>query len=447
MVTNSSRRLRLELLEDRCVPAPLNSMLWIGQEGGSLTDDHNWMVISGPLGYGSQLAPSPYDEMVFDPSENVAGVQGSMASPGGSLSGNYADIYVSPFYPGALNVAAGNTATITEALDLEGGTISGEGNLVISGPNDGTTASVFGSMMPNAKPYLGVATTTVTSQAILNVRGIGSQGRLLYNYGKMQFQGQGYTTSIPGDCYNYGSIDVQGDITFGWAGTGLKNYGSFYKSNGSSIAKDLAHFYNLGGLYLQSGTLELTVSSDQEPVVTDPTKLIETQLNGGGLQVDTPYTLFGGWLDGVGTVTGNVNAGDPSGTYANLNGWVHPGFLPTNSDGTNGTAGRLNITGNLWVAPNAGISIELTHGWGSGVGVVSVTGTLTLNGTIDVYRHDDFTPTYGSMNVVSYGSEAGNGGLSIRNDIYTVDGTEYRVFGADKPNGQNAWGLWVDLSD
>ena len=48
-----SRRLGLEQLEDRCVPAPLNSMLWIGQEGDSLTDNNSWIVISGVLATGT----------------------------------------------------------------------------------------------------------------------------------------------------------------------------------------------------------------------------------------------------------------------------------------------------------------------------------------------------------------------------------------------------------
>jgi hypothetical protein len=174
--------------------------------------------------------------------------------------------------------------------------------------------------------------------------------------------------------------------------------------------------------------------------------VVETQLNGGSLKVDKPYTMVGGWLDGVGTVTGTVNAGDPTGTYGTA-GWVHPGFLPTNSDGTNGTPGRININGDLWVAQGAGIYIELTSGWDSGVAQVGVTGLLTLNGGIIAYRHDDFTPTSGSTNIVTYGSEAGNGGISVENDIYSVNGTEYRIYGADKLNGQNAWTLWADLSD
>ena len=189
-----SRRLGLEQLEDRCVPAPLNSMLWIGQDGGSLTDNNSWIVISGAWGTGAQIAPTQYDEMVFDPSESVAGVQGTDTSPGGSLSGNQDTIFMSPVYTGTLLIATGNTATITESLDMQGGKLEGGGDLVL---NTNGSTSTLGSGMPSADPFLEPDQVTVSSGSVLDVQGESLMGTTLKNYGTVAYQGQGYTASGP----------------------------------------------------------------------------------------------------------------------------------------------------------------------------------------------------------------------------------------------------------
>jgi hypothetical protein len=413
-----------------------STLLWVGADGAGLYDPTQWLSISGPNGAGQHQAPTAADTMVFDPETSVMDTPGSNGSPSGSLSGNQAGVTTSPFYKGTVPVTRGNTVTITGSLVVQGGTVGGEGSIVLDTGSAGT--SVFGSMFPGANPDLDPVQITVKSGSEFDVRGPGSFSATLFNYGLFALQagGQPYTLDGPWGTQNWNTVDVQGDVSFGNARYVFQNNGLFQKSGGSGVTTFSGQLQNAGYFWLLSGNVTLTgAQSYQKPKAS--VKGPETQLNGGSLTVTQPYLILGGYLDGVGTITGDILNGDPTNPQGPA-GTVHPG-LPI-SGLFPGSGGQLNIVGTYYQGPNGTLWIDVT-GSGSGIGVLNVQGTADVGGNVYVYRKNDYTPISGQLNFLQFQTGAFTFGVEIVNNGWFVDQSHFQfVVGSNT----NAYYLLVE---
>jgi hypothetical protein len=390
--------------------------------------------------------------MVFAPDQTAGGTAGANTSPKGTLDGKFAGLVMSGAYTGTVAITNA-TVTITGGLTLQGGELGGANNggtLVLDTAASGGT-STFGSMRPGANPVLDTTETTITGSAtqrsVLNVQGPGSLNTFIANFGSLNFRsgGQGYTVNGPNLTNKpSGIVDLQGDgITFGPALNNFINYGTFKKSAGGGTSTwSGIMFTNYGWFFLNSGTVKLDavfITQAQYPDYSQPW----TELNGGSLQVTDPYILKGGWLDGVGTITGELDNGDPNSTQGAA-GIVHPGLL--NNGQTPGSGGQLNIIGNFTQTGSGTLWIDV-QGWGpSGIGYLKVQGTATLDGTLHVYRYDtdNVKPTGGYLNFLQWQNVSGDfNNIVIDNNSWTVSGVNYWFLAAEGYNFQNAYSLVV----
>ena len=128
-----------------------------------------------------------------------------------------------------------------------------------------------------------------------------------------------------------------------------------------------------------------------------------TRLNGGALtKAGTSMSIQGGTLEGVGTLTGNVN---------NSGGTLSPGLSP----------GQLNETGAYTQGASGAFSVEIG---GLTVGTqydrAAISGAATLNGTLNIALINAFEPNIGdSFTIMTFGSRSGDfttvNGLTIGN--------------------------------
>jgi hypothetical protein len=184
-----------------------------------------------------------------------------------------------------------------------------------------------------------------------------------------------------------GSLDVQSDrIMGGGPGSTFNNAGLLKKTGvgfGGGNTSISAPFSNTGTVRIDVGTILFSPTYTQTSGATI--------LNGGNLSMGSgTLTLTGGTLSGTGTFTGTVN---------NTGGVVKPGLSP----------GTFTISGNYTQGASSSLNIELA-GIGAGqFGLLTVSGSATLGGTLNVLSLGGFTPPAGSnYQVATYASHTGD---------------------------------------
>ena len=237
----------------------------------------------------------------------------------------------------------------------------------------------------------------IANGATLNISGANAKGLngTLNNAGTLTWTGAGNINFDSGTLTNQtgGLFDIQTDATFADTdGTGtaafFNNAGTLRKSAGAGTTTfDTVVLSNSNLVEIQTGTLSKTGSSGTENYTQTAGT---TLLNGGNLSVAGTFNLQGGELRGAGTITGNVN---------NTGGTVRPGLSP----------GCLNINGNYTQGASGVLDIEI-----GGTTVctqfdrLAVSGTATLNGTLNVTLINGFTPSGGApFQILTYGSRTG----------------------------------------
>ena len=186
---------------------------------------------------------------------------------------------------------------------------------------------------------------------------------------------------------NSGILDFQNDtgIAQDNGSTGsVNNSGTFRKSGGtgtSPVSDVLVN--NTGTVQAQSGTLSFSSFTQNSGV---------TMLNGGSLSSSSsPLNFYGGTLEGVGSINGDV---------ANIGGTVSPGSSP----------GTLHIAGNYTQGLAGTLNIEL-GGYISGTqyDLLDVTGLVTLSGTLNVSLINSFKPVTGAdFRIINFSTRSGD---------------------------------------
>lgn len=220
---------------------------------------------------------------------------------------------------------------------------------------------------------------TITNNGPLNISGdFGLYGGQLAGAGAINMTG--------------GTIDMPANSTVNWTATGpLSNTGTLNLGN-RTITNAITNTGTInatGGLvftqlFTNQGTFNLTGGTTTFSAGYLQTAGTTT-FNGGNAA--GTMTLNGGSLGGSGTLTGNL---------INNGGALNVGFSP----------GTLNIAGNLVLGPSSVINIELGGTTpGSGFDLINVSGTATLDGTLNVLAYGGYTPgagtNYSFMNFAS----------------------------------------------
>jgi hypothetical protein len=191
----------------------------------------------------------------------------------------------------------------------------------------------------------------------------------LTNFGTMIWSNStifGYTNA---QIYNAGLCLIPSDSTlYNWDGLTNKlfvNAGTIRKTGGTGTSGIEWPLTTTGTMDIQSGILEMDDSFVQTAGLT--------LLDGGNLSSSQQFQLLGGALKGTNTFTGNILNG----------GTVNPGFSP----------GQLNINGNYTQNSNGVLQIELAGtAPGTGFDQLAVSGTASLNGTLNVTFLNGFQP-------------------------------------------------------
>ena len=289
---------------------------------------------------------------------------GAAATVSGSWSGM-------PFEVTGGSVALDTNGTMP-ALTLSGGTLTGNGDVTVTGPSTWSGGTLGGSGTVTFDPG---ATVTMPGTAAVTL------ARPLLNHGTIDFAAAWNGMLIHGvTVSNDGTVNIlssQG-ITATAGTPPFLNLGTLTKTGDSGVMQFDAPISNSGLVQIESGTMEFVQSYAQSAGTT-------TVLSGATLK--TPiFSLDGGALTGNGTVAGTVAS--------------HATVSPGNSPGT------LTISGD-YVQSSGGV-LEIQLGGTTQYDRLLVGGSVTLDGTLDVTTISGFTPAPGNaFPIMTFGSRAG----------------------------------------
>lgn len=288
---------------------------------------------------------------------------------GGILEGNFV-------ISGTLtiNSALNYVGTLTIGIPTNGGTINGTGPLTIP---SGSTLSAPSAT--NGGANINVP-TTIAAGAQMNVAVATGIGANITANGPVTFSNAGNCSSSAtltcNAALNITSTNIggSGTIAIGSAGTLTSINGAGTNSlAGNSVL-------NAGTVITQTGTLNLGSNYIQSAG--------STQLNGGNLS--GTIQLNGGTLTGVGSVSGNVTNGATI-TLAGAS-----------------AAGTLAITGNYTQAAGGALSIAIGGTTaGTQFDQVTVTGTASLKGTLNVALFNSFAPGGNTFSILTAATVTG----------------------------------------
>jgi hypothetical protein len=403
----------------------------VNVNSGTLLISDNSDIHSGSFVVGSGFTLHLGSGHTFTASSSVSGAgfvvmdntsQASFAGTynitgGTSFAGNTLDFTGTVNAVGPLTLTAGTT-TISKtgpagplsmpSLSCTNSSVGGTSDLTITGAASISNCSVTTT---GAFNIAATGTLLITSAAVVPVSD-GFQGTTVNLAGAGTWNA---TADIPltnGAVFNIlstGSLDVQTDrIMSASAPSTFNNAGLLKKSGvglggGSTIIGPA--FSNTGTVSINVGTIVFSSTYTQTTG--------STILNGGNLSMSGgTLTLTGGTLSGTGTFTGTVN---------NTGGVVKPGLSP----------GTLTITGNYTQGAGGALNIEIA-GIGAGqIGLLAVSGTATLGGTLNALPFGGFIPPASSnYTFATYGSHTG--------DFATKNTTVSGVVLAEATNATNA---------
>lgn len=315
------------------------------------------------------LASSSILDLQIAPSTWSAGA--SISGAGMLLVDNLASVKLN----GTVNLGNGTTFQLGSAASR--GSLSGTGTFTGSGSTfswlDGTlngtfsvAKSVHTTISGNDQKTLqapgGSSTTTLTLEGTTTLSGTGlglsGGGAILNNTGTFSPQA-GSTITAGSCCVNPAQFNNKGTFT--------NNVGAGNTFSITSVA-----FNNSGTVNLKSGTLQFGNPGYMQTAG-------KTNMAGGSLASTTSaiVNLQGGSLSGKGTITASMQNGaliDPGSTV--------PGEA------------TLKITGNYTQTPAGTLRTDIKGSGtpGTNYDQLSVSGTATLNGTLNIVTASGFTP-------------------------------------------------------
>ncbi|MBY0231305.1 MAG: Ig-like domain-containing protein [Gemmataceae bacterium] len=312
-------RLRLEALEDRCVPA---SLMWTYDPAGFQNDWVNpqaWVN----LATGVRQAPANGDSLLFSPGETRVINGNAFTGTGGSsdqdiVNLSLADLTFKAGFKSEVRLV--QDLSVTGTFDFRSGTVKGPKPLVIS--SGATFKWGAGALATNT------SAGTPANKATVQIDGAGSRrlaaGKTLtlhanstWTDGDISLGEAAKIVNEAGSSFLINGAD--GNSLFYSAGPGkagdpllpttFTNKGTVTRNGGNLTASFVVDYVNQGETRLKTGTVSFVRSFTQTAG-----SLI---LDGGQAATKKLIDLQGGLLTGSGTVTGNVK---------NAAGTVKPGL-------------------------------------------------------------------------------------------------------------------------
>jgi uncharacterized repeat protein (TIGR01451 family) len=306
-------------------------------------------------------------------------------------TGSFSTINESYIVDGTTTINGGTVAfndnAVTQNFSMDSGALQTNAMFEIDAPGIWSGGTINGSgtfHVACCGAMLDIDTST--SDVHLNNAELWNLGEVDYtSSGAFDFHMQGATLT------NDGTFDIQTDrhivedavvigfkhrartsgLIIGPSAASISNTGTFKKSANSATSNIEPAFTNSGGtISANAGTMNFkTLTQDTNSNGT-------TSLNGGALSFVNPFVMNGGTLNGSGNITGDVN---------NAGGTLSPGTSP----------GTIAITGNYTQGSTGAMNIELAGTSAGQFDLVNVSGTVTLDGTLNVTLLS-FTPVNGN---------------------------------------------------
>jgi hypothetical protein len=381
-------------------------LTWNGAAGGLWGAGGNW------LGGGGQRPNGPQngDDVVFDPGTKDTVSEDNI---GGGLTLN--TLTVKAGYTS--NIKVDNSLKTTADADIEGGAfLKNQDAGVLEFGTSATNTSQFTlsstsftdlvvTLDPGTENTLTISGALTLSGSTLTANNADtnwSAGTITIN------NGAGIVNS------SYWTIDTNADINANTTGSNQfvnKSSGTLDKGGGQGNTIH-ALFNNLGLLSVDTAGItfadhNVIQSLDTNPNPPPPKMTIAS---GASITVNTGFVLNikAGLLEGAGTITGTVRI---------EGGTVAPGM--------GGAPGTLTITGNYSQDSSSELKIYISAT--GTVGLLSISGTSTLDGTLTMSRDAGYTPTSGSLTFMTYASVTGDFSTTIYSGFeWFVDGIPYR---------------------
>lgn len=275
----------------------------------------------------------------------------------------------------------GPSTITTSALQMLTGSIGGSSALTISG--GGSQQNVWSGGTIGGS---GAFTNAAASQFDIDgaIAAMTLDGRTLTNNGTIHFlsPANALTLSNGASIANAGTFELQDDapIAAGPGANSIVNSGTFKKTTSAGTTGVAPAFTNSNLLDLTSGTVSLGGGLAQTGGIT--------KLNGGNL-AGSPLNFSGGLLQGSGTITGNVSNGAT----------VAPGFSP----------GVINVTGNYTQTSAGTLQIQLAGTLPAQYDQLLISGSATLDGTLDVTLIGGYVPAGGeTYDALTFASQSGD---------------------------------------
>jgi hypothetical protein len=430
---NWSAPLRLEALEDRWLPS---AVTWVNASGGDWDTPGNWST--GAL-------PTPADDVLI----SLPGITVTHNQSNADSINSLACSDILSVAAGSLRIAA--ASSITNALNLSGGTLTGPGGLIVFGLLTWTGGTMSGSGTTLASGGLSLSGTT------------GSEfldGRTLVNSGAATWSGANDWQLNDGATFKNlgtGTFTAANDQTlfnFGATST-FQNAGTFTKSGGTNTTAIAGLFKNSGTVTISTGTLKLNgggAASGLFSVASGATLDFNTVTYGlgaastisgagtvvfdaGTTNVAGTYDITGATTVNGGTVslTGTLTSAGSTVTVAGGTAHFHQGFT---ADILNISGGTLTGAGNFFV--NSALNWTGGTMAGSGETAVAGAGVLSISGSV--------TETLDARELLNEGTGtwSGTGNLSFVNGAMFENGGSFTITN-DQSIALSGFGIIVNV--
>ena len=309
---------------------------------------------------------------------------------------------------GFADFSCDNTQVSVASLTVSGGTLTGSADLDVSGLFNWTGGGLSGSGSLTANGGMEISGFALQ----LNGRTLNNAGTALWHSGGI-FAGEGAViNNLAGATFN---AESEADLGYS-SGTQatFHNAGTFRKS-GTAESSHLdsymggtgidAVFNNSGTVEVFAGTLNFSGGFTQTAGVT--------LITGGSVATSSPINLWGGTLEGIGTVFGQISNG----------GQVSPGFSP----------GLIKVQGNYIQNSTGAFQVEL-GGLAAGTqhDQLNVIGSVMLDGAVEVSVVNGFAPQLNDpfTIILNDGTDVivgGFAGLTEWGILTTADHRQYRI--------------------
>ncbi|MBI3484482.1 MAG: DUF11 domain-containing protein, partial [Acidobacteria bacterium] len=351
------------------------------QNTGTVNANNGNLSLNGGGTSGGAFSAGAVGTLTFGGATHTLTGTSSVSGAGTvNFSGGTTDIAGTYNVTGTTSISGGtanfNSAASTNLLAVSSGILSGTNTLTASGAFTWSGGTQTGAGITNANGGGSISNGIFLTQRTLNTTGT------------MTWISGNINVGIGAVWNNTGTLDITGNdsIAFNQGGANLAfnnlGTGTVTKSAGGATTVFQSSFQNTGTVNANNGTLSYTGTFTQTAG--------STTLNGGNIGGGITFNFFGGTLGGVGTITGNVN---------NTGAVVGPGLTP----------GTLTITGNYIQGAGGSLNIELGGTAAGQFDVLAITGSATLDGTLNVLSFGGFSPGAGvSFQVMTYASRTGD---------------------------------------